>query len=51
MGISLNTFFINAVILVSADEHSLLVINGFVLSAAAILAWSHALKNWDLQRV
>ena len=51
MGISLNTFFINAIILVSANEHSLLVINGVVLSAAAILAWSHALNNWNLKKV
>ena len=50
MGICLNTFFINAVILVSANEHSLLMINGFVLSAAAILAWVHAARNWNLER-
>ena len=50
MVISFNTFFINALILVSAAEHSLLMINGAVLSAAAILAWSQALKSWDLQK-
>lgn len=50
MSISFNTFFINAIILVSAAEHSLLMINGAVLSAAAILAWSQALKSWDLQK-
>lgn len=51
MAISLNTFFINSVILVSANEHSLLMINGFVLSAAAIFAWVHAIKNWNLETV
>ena len=51
MGVSLNTFFISAIIIVSAAEHSLLVINGVALSAAAILAWSHALKNWNLTKV
>lgn len=51
MGVSFNTFFINAIILVSAAEHALLMVNGFVLSAAAILAWSHAIKSWNVRNV
>lgn len=48
MAICLNAFFICAIVLVSASEHSLLVINGFVLSIAAILAWVQAVRNWKV---
>ena len=45
MGIGLTTLYVNAIILVSAKDNTLLLINGVVLSLALITLWVKALQT------
>jgi hypothetical protein len=45
MGIGLMVLYINAIILVSANDNTLLLINGVVLSLALLMLWVKALSS------
>ena len=45
MGIGLTTLYVNAIILVSANDDTLLLINGVVLSAALLALWTKSLST------
>jgi hypothetical protein len=45
MGIGLTVLYVNSIILVSAKDNTLLVINGVVLSAALLVLWLKALGS------
>ncbi len=45
IGVGLTTLYVNSIILVSAKEDTLLLINGFVLSVAVLVLWIKALSS------